>query len=83
MQLARGIIAAGVRNPVLANLIMVCVLVGGYLSIQRMPSEAFPEYSLDIISIEVVYPGASPEDVERSVCIPIEEALTTITKVYG
>ncbi|MCH8251190.1 MAG: efflux RND transporter permease subunit [Planctomycetes bacterium] len=82
MQLARGIIAAGVRNPVLANLIMVCVLVGGYLSIQRMPSEAFPEYSLDIISIEVVYPGASPEDVERSVCIPIEEALTGMDGVY-
>ena len=71
----RGLIAAGVHNPVLANVIMVCILVGGYLSGRALVTETYPEFSLDRISIEATYPGASPEDVEQGVCTKIEEAL--------
>ena len=63
MQLLRASIAGGVRNPVLANLLMVCILTAGLLSARRMVREAFPELSLDHVIVEVAYPGASPEDV--------------------
>jgi multidrug efflux pump subunit AcrB len=75
MQLLRGVIAGGVRNPVFVNLLMVGMLVGGAVSARRMVREVFPEFSLDHVGVEVVYPGASPEDVERAVCRPIEEAV--------
>jgi len=78
MQLLRGLIAGGVRNPVLANLSMVCILVGGFLSTRRMVREAFPEFALDNITVQIIYPGASPEDVERAVCTPIERAVQGI-----
>lgn len=78
MQLLRGIIAGGVRNPVLVNLLMVCMLVGGALSAQRMVREAYPEFSLDHIAIDVAYPGASTEDVEQAVCTPVEKAVEGI-----
>ncbi|MGB2986433.1 MAG: efflux RND transporter permease subunit, partial [Phycisphaerae bacterium] len=78
MQLLRGIIAGGVRNPVFVNLLMVCILAGGFLSVRYMVREAFPEFSVDHIAIEVVYPGASPEDVERAICTPIEDAVQGI-----
>ncbi len=78
MQLLRGLIAGGVRNPVLANLSMVCILVGGFLSTRRMVREAFPEFALNNIAVQIIYPGASPEDVERAVCTPIERALQGI-----
>ncbi len=75
MGLLRGLIAGGVRNPVLVNLLMVCILAGGFFSARRMVREAYPEFELDHIAVEVAYPGASPDDVERSICTPIEEAL--------
>ncbi len=75
MGLLRGLIAGGVRNPVLVNLVMVCILAGGFFSARRMVREAYPEFELDHIAVEVAYPGASPDDVERSICTPIEEIL--------
>ncbi len=75
MQLLRGLIAGGVRNPVFVNLLMVSMMVGGVFSARHMVREAFPEVSLDHIAIEVVYPGASQEDVERAICTPIEESV--------
>lgn len=81
MRLLRDLIAGGVRNPVLVNLIMVCMLGGGFLATQRMVREAYPQFSLDHIAVEVRYPGASTADVERAVCTPIEEAVQGITGV--
>ncbi|MHC5112004.1 MAG: efflux RND transporter permease subunit [Planctomycetota bacterium] len=81
MSALRAIIAGGVRNPVLVNLLMVCVLIGGSLAAMRMVREAFPEFRLDYLSVTVIYPGASPEDVEKGVCIPIEEAVRGIEGV--
>ncbi len=75
MQLLRAVIGAGVRNPVFANLLMVCILAGGFLSARRMVREAFPELSIGHVQVDVAYPGASPEDVEHRVCTPIEEAV--------
>ncbi len=75
MQLLRAMIAGGVRNPVLANLLMLCFLAGGFISARRMVREAFPRLSIDHVQVDVAYPGASPEDVESRVCTPIEEAV--------
>ena len=71
----RELIAGGVRNPVLVNLLMVCMLAGGLAASRRMVRETFPEFSLDHVGIEVAYPGASTVDVERTICTPIEKAL--------
>ncbi len=75
MLLLRGLIAGGVRNPVFVNLLMVFMLAGGVLSARGMIRESFPEFALDTIAIDVAYPGASPADVERTVCTPIERAV--------
>ena len=75
MQLLRGLVAGGVRNPVLVNVMMVCILAGGAFSARRMARESYPQFALDHIAIEVAYPGSSAEDVERAICTPIEEVL--------
>ena len=81
MAFVRGLIAAGVRNPVFANLLMVCLLVGGYFSATSRQREVYPEFSLDIISVQMVYPGASAADVETSICGPIEQVLADLDGV--
>ena len=65
-----------VNNTVAANMIMLFILVAGLLTLPRIRMEVFPDINVDIISISVIYPGASPKDVEESICYRIEENLT-------
>jgi len=69
----KGVVAWFTRNPVAANLVMVMVIVTGGLSATVIKMEMFPEFSMETISVRVVYPGAAPEEVEEGICIPIEE----------
>ena len=70
-----GMIAWFARNPVAANLLMIFIVVSGVISVFSVNSEVFPEFSLDMVSIEVPYLGAAPEEVEEAISIRIEEAI--------
>ncbi|MFT4547075.1 MAG: multidrug efflux pump subunit AcrB [Verrucomicrobiales bacterium] len=63
------------RNHVAANFIMAGILLLGITTWFKLKKEIFPETATDIITILVPYPNASPEEVEKSICIPIEEAI--------
>ncbi len=73
-----GPIAYMANNGVASNLLMVFLLAAGLLSLGRLVQEVFPEINLDTISISVVYPGATPEEVEESVVQKIEEAIKAV-----
>lgn len=71
----RGVIAWFVHNPILTN-VLIFVLVGlGSIQLLGMRASFFPELESDYVTIEVSYPGASPEEVEEGVVIKIEEEL--------
>ena len=70
-----GPIAWMARNSIAANLLMVLLLGGGIWSIFAIQKEVFPEFLLDVVQIDVGYPGAAPEEVEQGILRPIEEAL--------
>ncbi len=72
---AKGIIAWFANNPVAANLLMVLILVSGIASYFTIEKKLFPEFNPNIISVTVDHLGASPEEVESSVILRIEEAL--------
>ena len=76
-----GMIAWFAKNPVAANLLMVFIIVSGAISVFIVNSEVFPQFSLDVVSIEVPYLGAAPEEVEEAVTVRIEEALQGIDGV--
>lgn len=61
------------RNPVPANLLMVALLVSGFLSLLQIKKEVFPDFAADAVEVQVPYPGASPEEVERGILLAIEE----------
>ena len=64
-----------VNNPVLANLLMIIIILfGGYAWI-NLPRELTPEIALQTATITTLYPGASPEEVEKLVTAPIEDAI--------
>ncbi len=77
----KGLVAWFASNGVVANLLMVVILVGGALSLPEIRKEVFPEFSTDLISVSVVYPGAAPEEVEEGICIRIEESVQSLAGV--
>ncbi len=77
----RGPIAWMASNPVAANLAMIMLLVGGLLGLWSAKQEVFPDVELDMIQIEVPYPGASPDEVEQGVLLAIEEGVSGLEGV--
>ncbi|WP_289106753.1 efflux RND transporter permease subunit [uncultured Pseudoalteromonas sp.] len=71
----KGLIAWFARNPVAANLIMIFILIGGLLTALTIRKQAFPQFESNWVSIEAVYPGAAPQEVEEGITIKIEENL--------
>ena len=65
-----------VRNSVFVNLLMIVILVSGVLIYLSITREMFPEFSLDTVSIQTKYLGASPQEVEKLITIKIEDEIT-------
>ncbi|MGB3166049.1 MAG: efflux RND transporter permease subunit [Alteraurantiacibacter sp.] len=77
----KGIIAFMARNGVAANLLLLFMVVAGIVSFGRIVQEVFPETSLDTVAVTVVYPGATPEEVEESILQRVEQAVEAVEGV--
>jgi multidrug efflux pump subunit AcrB len=64
-----------IENKVAANLLMTAIVLGGILSLPLLDREVMPGIPLDMVQINVEYPGASPAEIEERICIRIEEAI--------
>ncbi len=71
-----------VRNPVAANLVMLIIVTAGWLGLRDIEKEAFPSVQPDIVQVELIWPGASPKEVEQQVIQRVEEALKNVSNVY-
>jgi len=78
----KGAIAWMARHPVAANLLLMFCLAGGFLSLQRIQKEVFPDIIRDVVRVTMSYPGASPEEVEQGIVLAIEEAVRGLDGVY-
>ncbi len=76
-----GPIAWMAKNTVAANLLMIMILVGGVFGLLRTKQEVFPAFTLDVITVAVPYPGASPSEVEQGIVLAVEEEVRGITGV--
>ena len=74
----KSAIAWFTRNSVAANLLMLVIVVGGLLALPRVKMEIFPAVEADLVIVSVPYRGASPAEVEKGVCIRIEERIQGI-----
>ena len=74
-----GMISWFARNPVAANLLMVIILaVGGHAALKRIPLEVFPSFESDMVTISLIYRGATPAEVEQALVIRVEEAIADL-----
>lgn len=77
----RGLIAYFAQNPIAGNLLMVILLIGGLLSALGLTAQVFPTIDPGTVSISVVYPGATPTEVEEGITRRVEEAVFGIEGV--
>ena len=74
------------RNHVAGNFLMLVVLLAGFSTWFTLKKEIFPEISIDAVSVRIPYPNATPEETERGVVVPVEEAIADlqgIKKIRG
>ena len=74
----RRLISGAVHNPVAANLLMVVIIVVGGMSAYNLRRETFPRISFDTIQVQTLFPGATPEEVEESIVVKVEEAIKSV-----
>ncbi len=72
---ATGLIAWFARNHVAANLLMLAVVVVGIVVARNIRQEIYPLFQIDTVEVSMQYRGASPEEVEQSIILPIESEL--------
>ena len=68
-------------HPTAANLLMLVLIVVGLLALPSLKRETFPDFTAQEVEVRIVYPAASAEDVEESICQRIEDAVDSITNV--
>ncbi len=67
-----------IRRPVTTVMLFVCFAAIGAISAKLLPLEYFPSIEFPFVQVNVPYQGSTPEEVERLITKPIEEALSTI-----
>lgn len=76
-----GLISWFARNTVAANLTMVAIILTGLMTVGTLRQEVVPNIIMDSAMVTVVYPGASPEEVEKGVIMRIEKEVQGLAGV--
>ena len=77
----KGLIYWFAINPVAANLLMIIVMFVGLISMSSIRKEMFPTTQVNMVTINIAFPGASPAEVEEGVCLKVEQALNGINGI--
>ena len=67
-----------IDRPILAGVISVLILIVGFISLAILPIEQFPEIAPPTVSVSASYAGANAETVQKSVIVPLEEAINGV-----
>ncbi len=70
-----------IKRPLITVVAMVTLAGFGMVALSLLQTDEFPEVQPPIVLTTIIYPGASPEQVEREVLEPIEEAIQAISGV--
>jgi len=66
------------QHKVAANLLMIIMLLAGVIGLSKLNTQFFPTFELEYITVRVIWPGATAEDIARSVTTPLEQELKNL-----
>ncbi len=70
--------ALAIKRPVTTGMLILSLFVTGLIASKLLPQESWPALNVPVVFITVPYSGATPEEVERLITRPIEEAVATL-----
>jgi len=70
------------HHRVAANLLMILMILSGIFALNKLNIQFFPNFELDRVSVRVIWSGASSEDVEKGITIPLEQLLKTVDNLH-
>ncbi|HEY0971971.1 MAG TPA: efflux RND transporter permease subunit [Gemmatimonadales bacterium] len=76
-----GLSGLAIRRPVFTTMVMLGLIVLGIFAYRRLPIDEFPEVDIPVVMVQTVYPGASPQTIEREVTRRMEEAFNPVEGV--
>lgn len=80
-QKQKGIIAFFANNSVAANLMMIFIIIMGLVGYFTIQMQMFPNRETTYINVNATYPGVSPQEIEESILVKIEESLKDVTEI--
>lgn len=78
MTTPRDLLGTFAHHRVAANLLMVLMLLAGVFALRQLNVQFFPDFELEIVTVTTAWSGASAEDVEVGITIPLEQRLRTV-----
>jgi len=72
-----------IKKPIFTITVMLALVGFGLVALASLKTDEFPDVQPPIVAVTVIYPGASPETVEREIIEPIEDALFSISGIDG
>ncbi len=70
-----------IRRPIITITAMLALVAFGVAALMRLQVDEFPDLDQPVVMVQIPYPGASPDVVEREVVEPIEEAIFALSGV--
>lgn len=70
-----------VTRPVTVTMLILVFVVFGAMGYFGLASNLMPDVSLPFVTIQTIYPGAGPQEIETLITKPIEDAISTISNI--
>ena len=67
-----------IERPVLASVISIVIVIAGIIGLASLPVEQYPDIAPPTVMVRASYPGASAETIQKSVIVPLEEAINGV-----
>lgn len=73
--------STSIKRPIFIACVTIAMVVVGWASFKSMSVDLFPDVSVPVVTVQTVYPGAGPSEVETLISRPIEEEVSTISGI--
>ena len=67
-----------IERPVLASVISIVIVIAGIIGLATLPIEQYPDIAPPTVMVRASYPGASAETIQKSVIVPLEQAINGV-----
>jgi len=68
-------------HKVASNLLMLLMFLSGGYGLMKLNTQFFPDFAIEVVNVTVVWSGASAEEVQTSITVPLEQQLKSVPNV--